>query len=89
MAIVRLNGLGQLENVITSSGMEPATFRLLELGHGRFFPNPFQHIINCLLIQRCLAWATECFIKFAMNKSLSLLDVLNLLVGHGLYISTT
>jgi hypothetical protein len=28
MAIVRLEGLGQLKNPMTSSGFEPATFRL-------------------------------------------------------------
>jgi hypothetical protein len=28
MAIVRLEGLGQLKNAVTSSGIEPATFRL-------------------------------------------------------------
>jgi hypothetical protein len=28
-AIVQLKGLGQLKNRITSSGMEPATFRLV------------------------------------------------------------
>jgi hypothetical protein len=29
MAIVRLEGLGQLKNGMISSGIEPATFRLL------------------------------------------------------------
>jgi hypothetical protein len=28
-AIVRLEGLGQLKNPVTSSGIEPATFRLV------------------------------------------------------------
>jgi hypothetical protein len=28
MAIVRLEGLGQLKNPVTSSGIEPTTFRL-------------------------------------------------------------
>jgi hypothetical protein len=30
-AIVQLEVLGQMENVITSSGIEPATFRYVEL----------------------------------------------------------
>jgi hypothetical protein len=29
MAIMQLEGLGQLKNPVTSSGMEPATFQLV------------------------------------------------------------
>jgi hypothetical protein len=43
---VRLDGLGQLKNPVTSSGIEPATFRLVALSLNQLrYRVPYKHIM--------------------------------------------
>jgi hypothetical protein len=49
-AIVRLEGLDQLKSPVTSSGLEPPTFRLVALVHAHAHTHTHTHIYVCMYV---------------------------------------
>jgi hypothetical protein len=58
-AIVRLEGLGQLNNSVTSSGIEPATFRLVTVPQPTTLPRTPRWNESVVKTERCCACRTE------------------------------
>jgi hypothetical protein len=54
-AVVLLEGLRQLRNAVTSSGMEHATFRLL-LKLERSILSEFVFVMSSVTIAKCVSW---------------------------------
>jgi hypothetical protein len=55
-ALVRLEGLGQLENIIISSGLEPATFQLVGQCLNQLRYREPTSVYVCIFMGRCKYW---------------------------------
>jgi hypothetical protein len=78
-AIVRLEGLGQLKNLVTSSGIEPATFRLV-VPQPTTLPRAPIYLFIYLYTKHLMMHATEISSGW-MRQNLLNYDVLLILVG--------